>query len=378
MSLNDEMYDVIDIDEAIAQKQELIARAKELTEDGATGDLLKACTRLRRKWRRIPYWESAYEDQLAQEFDEHINVVYSRRHLVMQNNLEAKKALITEVQNLEASKPVRIMDETMERWKGIGSAGRDADEELWHEFTTARRAFFERKRTYWNEMKDHFEEAKEIKQKLIEDAKAIVANADYYHDGGRFDELLTEWKAAGFTGDREVEDALWEEFSTIRRQYHKDRSAFFGEVHAKRKEAYAIKKQLLADARAILESGEVSYENTQAMRDISLKWKEAGSCGKDKEDRLWKEYREIMDGYYGRLRGVQEERQARHQEYLADRKANIQSQIASQKRQIERLRQEAAETLSEAMANEIADEIADKEDYIAELEEEIAKIDDKQ
>ncbi len=375
MSLNDEMYDVIDIDEAIAQKQELIARAKELTEDGATGDLLKACTRLRRKWRRIPYWESAYEDQLAQEFDDYISVVYSRRHLVMENNLQAKKALIAEVQALEASKPVRAMDETMERWKQIGSAGREADEELWHEFTTARRSFFERKRAYWNEMKDHYEEAKETKKKLIEDAKAIVANADYYHDGKRFEELLTEWKAAGFTGDRATEDALWEEFSTVRRQYHKDRSAFFGEIHAKRKEAYAIKKQLLVDARAILDSGETTRETTQSMRDISQKWKEAGSCGRDREDRLWKEYREIMDAYYGRLRGDQEARQARQQEYLANRKANIQTQIASQKRQIERLRQEAAETLSEAMANEIAEEIADKEDYIAELEEDLANLD---
>ena len=377
MSLNDEMYGVIDIDEAIAQKQELIASAKELTEDGATGDLLKACTRLRRKWRRIPYWESAYEDQLAQEFDDYINTVYNRRHLVLENNKEAKKALIAEVQALAPNKPVRAMDETMERWKKIGSAGRQTDEELWQEFTSARRNFFERKRVYWNEMKDHFEEAKVIKKKLIEDAKAIVTNADYYHDGARFDELLTEWKAAGFTGDKAEEDALWEEFSAARKQYHKDRSTFFGEVHAKRKEAYVLKKQLLDEARAIVDSGSTSQENTQAMRDISQKWREAGSCGKEREDRLWKEYREVMDAYYGRLREIREERHARHLEYLAERKANLQSQVASQRRQIEHLRQEAAETLSEAMANEINEEIADKEAYIVELEEEIAKLDEK-
>ena len=86
MYLDDEM-NVIDIDEAIAQKKELIEKAKELSES-ETGDVSRECARLRRRWRRIPYWESAYEDQLANEFDGYMNTVYSRRHLVTAANEE--------------------------------------------------------------------------------------------------------------------------------------------------------------------------------------------------------------------------------------------------------------------------------------------------
>ncbi len=376
MYLNDEMYDVIDIDEAIKQKQELITKAKELSEQ-ETGDLIKAAARLRRKWRRIPYWESAYEDQLAQEFDGYLGVVYSRRHLVTEANVEAKRALIEEVKGYDQNVPGTKLAESLERWKKVGSAGHEADEELWQEFADARHAFLEKKRVYWNERREHYDEAKAIKERVVEEAKALAEEDNFRKASARFEELLQEWKDAGYIGDRDYEKELWQEFSEARRNFNKKRGAFYSELHARQKEAYTAKTALIAEARAILEGGNYTREDTEKMKELNAKWRTLGNCGRDKEDGVWKEFRSVMDEYFDVIRGNREERQARYQERLGDLRSRKLDQIASQRRQIERLRQEAMETLSEREANEINEEIADKEEYIAELEKEIAELEEK-
>ena len=377
MYLNDEMYDVIDIDEAIKQKQDLIAQAKALSEE-ESADSIKAAGRLRRRWRRIPYWESAYEDQLADEFESYLNVIYGRRHLVAEENAKAKKELIEEVKGLDMNKPFSAMDKALERWKAIGSAGtRDADDALWKEFAAARKAFYDMKHAHMDELKVHFDEAKEIKTKLIEEVKELLVEPNFYEASKKFEEIFDRWKAAGFSGNRETEDALWSEFSTLRHDFYKKRSEFFSEVRAKQKEAYAKKKELLEEARAILDKGENSREDTQAMKDINQRWREAGSCGREREDRLWKEYRQVMDAYFDGVRGQREERQARFQDKLNEVKARKTEQILSLRRQIDHLREEAQETLSERAAQDINDEIADKEDFIKEIEAEIADIESK-
>lgn len=377
MYLNDEMYDVIDIDEAIKQKQELITKAKELSEE-ETGDLIKAASRLRKKWRRIPYWESAYEDQLAQEFDDYLGVIYSRRHLVTEANAEAKRALIAEVKAYTDDRPGTLLNESLERWKKIGSAGHELDDELWKEFASARHDFLERKRVYWDQMREHYDEAKAIKERVVEEAKGLAEDENFKKTAARFEELLQEWKDAGFSGDRDHEKELWSEFAQARRAFNKRRGAFYSDLHAKQKEAYSAKLGLIEEARAILERGEYTREDTEAMKELNQRWRQAGTCGREKEDNVWKQFREVMDNYFNAIRGNREERQARYQEHLGDLKSRKLDQIASQKRQIERLRQEAVETLSEREANEILEEIADKEEFITELEKEIAEIEEKE
>ena len=170
---------------------------------------------------------------------------------------------------------------------------------------------------------------------------------------------------------------MWAEFNEFRRDFFRRRAEFFSEVHARQKEAYQGKKALVEEAREILDRADNTREDTQRMKDLNARWRELGSCGKDREDKIWKEFRQIMDSYFEGLRGDRQERQARQKEHLSDLRTRKLEQIASQRRQIEHLRQEALETLSEREANEIEEEIADKEEFIKELEAQIADLDAK-
>ena len=61
---NDNLYLVSDMDEDIKKRKELIEEAKNINADKNWNEIYRQISDLRRKWRRISSWESAYEDSL--------------------------------------------------------------------------------------------------------------------------------------------------------------------------------------------------------------------------------------------------------------------------------------------------------------------------
>ena len=66
---NDNLYLVSDMDEDIKKRKELIEEAKNINADKNWNEICRQISDLRRKWRRISSWESAYEDSLNEEFE---------------------------------------------------------------------------------------------------------------------------------------------------------------------------------------------------------------------------------------------------------------------------------------------------------------------
>ena len=66
---NDDMLEVNDFDEDIRRREELIEEAKNIPADADWNEVMHQVNDLRRRWRRIQYWDSAYEETLAEEFD---------------------------------------------------------------------------------------------------------------------------------------------------------------------------------------------------------------------------------------------------------------------------------------------------------------------
>jgi vacuolar-type H+-ATPase subunit I/STV1 len=113
------------------------------------------------------------------------------------------------------------------------------------------------------------------------------------------------------------------------------------------------------------------------MKALSQDWKKVGYCGKEKDDRVWKEFRAVMDVYFDSLKKNNDQRHADWVARMEDAKERKQDMIANQKRQIERLEEESNGLISQGRAEEIRDQIEDKEDFIAQLESEIEDIDKK-
>lgn len=373
----DEMMEEKDFDEDIKQREALIKEAEELDASLTWNELSRKITDLKRKWKRISYWESAYEDKLAEEFDTVLDKYYAKRNEIYQNSQSLKQEVIAKAKELAActnfNQATEEMNELMSQWKAAGSAGKEEDA-LWESFNEARQTFFDRKRKFFEERQNQFDKAKQIKEELITQAAAYADSEDWQKTSEALRNLMNQWKAAGSAG-RNHEERLWNEFNETCQQFYVRREAHYKELHEVQGENYTAKKELLEKAQGILDLKEFTKENTANMKDLNVEWKKIGSCGKEKEDRIWNEFRSVMDAYFA---GLKEYNDQRHQQWLQRMQENRkrkQDLIQNQRRQLKRMQDDLSTILSEREVEEMKDRIAEKEEFIQELEVQLAEID---
>ena len=174
---NDDMLEVNDFDEDIRRREELIEEVKNIPADADWNEVMHQVNDLRRRWRRIQYWDSAYEETLAEEFDSYIDAFYAKRREFYQSAQKLKEELIEQARKValseEWNQATEVMNALMQQWKAAGSAGKETDDALWEQFNAARQQFFDRKHEHWEQLQGKFENARQVKENLIEQAAAL-------------------------------------------------------------------------------------------------------------------------------------------------------------------------------------------------------------
>lgn len=378
---NEEMImDVEDFDEDIKLRKQLIEEAKQAAASDDRNLVHKEINRLKRQWKRIPFRDSAYENELSEEFDAAMDGLYSIRNEGYQGNEERKRELIAKAREYAKSDQIREageqMNELMNEWKTIGSSGKETDDALWEEFRTERQKFFDRRRQYWDDRKVQFANAKEIKQELIAKAKTYEDSQDWQKTSEALRGLMEEWKAAGSAG-KEYEDKLWNEFNESRQAFYDRRNQYYEELHEIQKQRLQQKRELIAQAKAILDEQLFQKEHTAKMKELGVEWKNIGPCGKGKDDEVWAEFRSVMDQYFGSLKAMNEQKHAQWRQRMSEIRNRKQELIQDQKRQIKRMEDEIIGLLGERAIADMEDRIEDKKDFIAELENEVAELEQR-
>ena len=375
---NDDMLEVNDFDEDIRRREEIIEEVKNIPADADWNEVMHQVNDLRRRWRRIQYWDSAYEETLAEEFDSYIDAVYAKRREFYQSAQKLKEELIEQARKValseEWNQATEEMNALMQQWKAAGSAGKETDDALWEQFNAARQQFFDRKHEHWEQLQGKFENARQVKENLIEQAAALEDSQEWQKTSEKFRKLMDEWKAVGSAG-REHEDALWEKFNSSRQKFYERRNAHYDELHQVQGERYDAKKKLVAQAKEIADARSYTRENTKVMKDLCVEWKKVGSCGKEHEDQIWKEFRSIMDEYFDGLKQWNEQRHSQWRQRMQDARARKLELIQNQKRQIQRMKEEMVGLLGQRAIDDMQDRIDEKEDFIEQLEAEVADID---
>ncbi len=140
-------------------------------------------------------------------------------------------------------------------------------------------------------------EARGTKERIVEEAEHIAAEATHWKASGeRMAELLEEWKAAPHA-DRAVEAVLWKRLSAARNGFTKRRKAYFASLEAEREAVRARKEKLVQEAEALSDSTDWGATSS-IYRDLMRQWKEAGRAGRDDEAELWKRFREAQDKFF--------------------------------------------------------------------------------
>lgn len=151
-------------------------------------------------------------------------------------------------------------------------------------------------------------EAREAKEKFVEEAEKLAASNDWRGGVNRFRSLLDKWKVLPRL-DRATDDALWHRFSSARTTYTRRRKAQFATQAEHRESARVRKEKIIGEAEPLAGSTDWG-PTTGAFRDLMQRWKAAGPAPRNVDEELWQKFRGIQDTFFGAKQAAMAEQDA--------------------------------------------------------------------
>lgn len=381
MSENQNMFaDEYDRLDDISKKEEILKEAKEIPTDADYKDVMPTISALQKKWRRIGEGESAYEESLRKQFDEVLDVFYAKQKEALKDVVSAKEELIKKAEALVDSKEINKASNEMkalfDEWKKLGYTDKKTDDELWEKFNAARQKFFDNRSELREQMAVKMQDAVKVKEELVAKAEELADSTSWKKTTDSMNTLMDEWKAAGYAG-KEHNDELWDKFRAARKKFFDARGEFLDKQNAEFAEKAKQKEELISKAKDIVFGNTYSREVTDKLKDLSASWKEVGFSGKDSEEKLWKEFKGVLDTYYTGLKAFNEQKHTDWLNRMEAQKARKADLIEKQKKQLARMERDLSSVIGEAAYEDAQLDIEDKKAFIEELENELKELEEK-
>lgn len=381
MSENQNMFaDEYDRLDDISKKEEILKEAKEIPADADYKDVMPTISALQKKWRRIGEGESAYEESLRKQFDEVLDVFYAKQKEALKDVVTAKEELIKKAEALvdskDLNKATNEINALFDEWKKLGYTDKKTDDELWAKFNAARQSFYDNRHELREQMAAKMQDAVKVKEELITKAEELADSTSWKKTTEAMDALMEEWKAAGYAG-KEHNDELWDKFRAARKKFYDARSDFYAKQNAEFAEKVKSKQELIEKAKAIVEENAYSRENSDKLKELSATWKEVGFSGRDKEEKLWNEFKGTLDTYYAGLKAFNEQKHTDWLNRMESVKSRKVDMIEKQKKQLTWMERELTSVIGEAAFEEMQLDIEDKKAFIEQLEAELKELEDK-
>ena len=298
-------------------KLALINQLETLKNSANVKDMESALRTIQNEWEEIgPVQNDEWEKLKTNYWDavravyEKINQFYNERRNIQLDNLEKKKDLLTQVNQLNekltenlTAKHWETATETLLKiqanWKTIGQAPKKENEEIWKTFRAACDVFFEAKKGFYKDIEAHQTEIADKKRKLIEEAKKIQNSTDWRSTSEKLIRLQKEWKNSGNAGQR-FENKLWSEFRATCDVFFNARETNLKEQEAELITNLESKKQILELLANFVASGE-KLTDLNALKEFADSWKAIGSVPAEGRDELYQSYKKILDAHYEKL-----------------------------------------------------------------------------
>ena len=345
-------------------KEDLIFKLKQLRVAQVTlRDLEAQLHALQDEWEEIgpvlnEDWETmkvAYWDAVRSIYDK-INEHYEAQRQVLKANIDAKKKLITALQERLTelatwnnfkdweTQTAFILD-LQAQWKTIGAGGRKENEAVYAEFRALCDTFFNAKKAF-NKVKDAASsEIANQKKALIEKALAISTSQDWKNTADVLKKLQRQWQELGSAGQR-FENKLWKEFRAACNVFFDARQAHFGQQDAENETNLAAKRALI-DELEKLSLPTDKQEALAKLRALQQQFNEIGPVGIRERQNTYEAFKKHMDAHYQalKLEGQEKERvlfQAKLEGHLSspDKLKLLQAERNDIRKQIDALQKE--------------------------------------
>ncbi|MGI6607412.1 MAG: DUF349 domain-containing protein [Erysipelotrichaceae bacterium] len=303
------MVEYSDLDLNLKRKEELVKKAKRLSESDNVFNAVKTASSLKKQWKRFPEYESGFEVELREEFDEYLALIEAKKNELSLNAAETKAAIIEKskeiLETTNYRKATKEMNDLFNQWKITGSAGKEVDDELWAQYKEVRDTFFDNRREYYANLDEKRAEAKEAKEAIIAELQQLATSTEWKKTTRAINDLLEKWKAAGSAGRKDDEE-LWKQFSAARKSFNQAKNAYYAELKASFADRAVQKEELIAEAKLCTAQCDFSEEMIEKVKGLRTRWKEIGFCGVDRDNELYSQFNEAVNNFFQNLKDHKE------------------------------------------------------------------------
>ena len=292
-------------------KMRLIQQAEALAENPDVLQAFNQLQALHQEWKETgPVAKEIREDVWA-KFKE-VSTIINKKHQAYfeaikareEENLTRKTALCEQLEAIETDGLKTFADwdaitqkikELQAEWKTIGFAPQKMNTAIFERFRQGCDAFFEKKTSFFRNLKEELNANLAKKKELVEKAETLMESTEWRSTGDILINLQKQWKEIG-TVPRKYSEDLWKRFTTACDHFFEARQAATADT---RNEEKANKEQKLGIIAQLKELAEAEGDNIIAqVKELQQKWNEVGHVPFRDKETLYKEYRAICDKIY--------------------------------------------------------------------------------
>jgi len=180
-------------------------------------------------------------------------------------------------------------------WKTIGFAPQKMNVKIFDRFRTACDEFFNRKATYFKELKATFAANLEKKERLVAKARELSDSTEWRSTGDKLIALQKEWKTIGSV-PKKVGDQLWNDFLTSCNKFFEARKAANFGSHGEERANLEKKRAIIERMQAFVPDEEGNVE--EQVRQIVEEYNAIGHVPYKEKDKIYNEFHEALDKLY--------------------------------------------------------------------------------
>ena len=277
-------------------------------------DVVKAINQLQtlhQEWKEIGPVAKDLREEIWNRFKEASTVVRKRhqeyfeaRKAQEEENLARKTELCEQVEAIPTdglktfadwdAKTHEIID-LQSVWKTIGFAPQKVNTQIFERFRAACDKFFTAKAAYFKSVKEELNQNLARKRELVEKAEALQDSTEWKQTSDALIELQKQWKTIGAV-PRKVSDELWKRFVGACDHFFEAKNQATAGEREEQKQNLEKKQNIIERLRALADNAvDVS---AQKVHELQAEWNAVGFVPIRDKDKLYKQYREVVDQLY--------------------------------------------------------------------------------
>lgn len=315
VKINRELRD-LDLRKNLEAKIALCEKAEELLLEKSLTKSFKMLQKYHDEWKEIGPVPQEKRDEIWERFKsttDKINQIrrdhYAKIEEEQKANYDAKVAICEKMEEI-VNEPVNSINayqkksnevnELFKLWKQVGPIHKKQSDEIWNRFKGSMNSFFDSKKEFFSKLKVQQMENYNKKLQICVEVENLVDSTEWKKTTDYIKKLQEEWKNIGPVPKRHS-DKIWKRFRTACDAFFKNKSEHFSSIKGKEDDNLKAKQQVIENIKAY-ELKKDRNENMEAIRGFQREWMSIGHVPMKMKDALQKEYRDLIDGLFDKMR----------------------------------------------------------------------------